>query len=239
VYSAKITAGSRNTGFSATSHSSSATWLKTYSVIRVCQHSEKCPIGSSGLYLASANRVYRNQTGCEPAKSMSTTLPRTQLGPPDRLPPPVARRQGILQHFPDCLPRQPKLPGYRTPAPAFHQNRPPHTRIQVHVVHTSGVPRKTHLSVDAEPRCEPGSLPLKVSVVRETRMWRDGLLLFRHAAPLTRRDVDYFCSGAHTRQNVARKCGRILFVGINYRQVNNVRLPLARVEDFASLRIGR
>jgi len=56
-------------------------------------------------------------------------LPRAELRPPHRLLPLVARRRRILQHLPYCFTRQPKLPGNRSPAPAFHKNRPPHSCV--------------------------------------------------------------------------------------------------------------
>lgn len=40
------------------------------------------------------------------------------------------------------LPRQPKLPGHRPPALSLDKDRPPHPRIDLHGVHTSGVPRR-------------------------------------------------------------------------------------------------
>jgi hypothetical protein len=95
-------------------------------------------------------------------------LPRTKLGSPDRRLPPVPRRQRILQHLAYRLPRQPKFPGYRPPALALYKNRPPHPRIDLHGVHTSGVPRREAPLTGSEP-C---SLPPIGSVVHGTRMWR-------------------------------------------------------------------
>ena len=82
--------------------------------------------------------------------------------------PPIPRRQRILQHLAYRLPRQPELPGHRPPALALDKNRPPHPRIDLHGVHTSGVPRRKALLTGSEP-C---SLPLIGSVVHGTRMWR-------------------------------------------------------------------
>ena len=70
------------------------------------------------------------------------TLPGCQLRPSDRHLPPIPRWQRILQHLAYRLPRQPKLPGHRPPALALDKNRPPHPRIDLHGVHTSGVPRR-------------------------------------------------------------------------------------------------
>ena len=106
-------------------------------------------------------------------------LPRRQPGPPHRLLPPIPRRQRILQHLAYRLPRQPKLPGHRPPALALDKNRPPHPRIDLHGVHTSGVPRRKAPLTGGEP-C---SLPLIGSVVHGTRMWRwTTFIPPRHAA---------------------------------------------------------
>ena len=66
--------------------------------------------------------------------------PRPQLGPPDRLLPLVAWRHRVLQHLPYRIPRQPKLPGYRSLTPALNTNRTTHTPIYLHLEHPSGVP---------------------------------------------------------------------------------------------------
>src|SRR3974390_3097988 len=126
------------------------------------------------------------------------TLPGRQLRPSDRLLPPIPRRQRILQHLAYCLPRQPELPGHRPPALALDKNRPPHPRIDLHGVHTSGVPRrKAPLTAS-----EPCSLPLIGSDVRGTRIWR-WTTFIRHVTSLTRRNVVYFSSGAYRSD-----CGR-------------------------------
>ena len=62
-----------------------------------------------------------------------------QLGPPDRLLPPVARRHSKLQHLPYSLSRQPEFPGYRTLTPAFDMKRSPNTTVYLHLEHPSGV----------------------------------------------------------------------------------------------------
>ncbi len=72
-------------------------------------------------------------------------LPRAQLRPPHRLLPLVARWHRILQHLAHRLPRQPKLPGYRSPAPAFHKNRPPNSCVDLHRLHASCIPQKTRI----------------------------------------------------------------------------------------------
>ncbi len=66
--------------------------------------------------------------------------PRPQLGPPDRLLPLVAWWHRILQHLPDRLSRQPKLPGYRSLTPALNTNRTTYTPVYLHLEHPSGVP---------------------------------------------------------------------------------------------------
>jgi hypothetical protein len=58
----------------------------------------------------------------------------------DRLLPLVAWRHRILQHLPYRLPRQPKIPGYRSLTPALNTNRPTYTPIYLHLKHPSGVP---------------------------------------------------------------------------------------------------
>jgi hypothetical protein len=65
--------------------------------------------------------------------------PGPQLGPPDRLLPPVAGRHSKLQHLTYRLSRQPELPGYRTLTPALDTNRPPNTTVYLHLEHPSGV----------------------------------------------------------------------------------------------------
>src|ERR1035441_223035 len=66
--------------------------------------------------------------------------PRPQLGPLDRLLPLVAWRHRVLQHLPYRLPRQTKLPGYRSLTPALDTNRTPYTPVYLHLEHPSGVP---------------------------------------------------------------------------------------------------
>jgi hypothetical protein len=56
----------------------------------------------------------------------------------------------------------------------------------------------------------------KVPVVRETRIWRDGLLLLRHFTSLARRDVVYFRSGAYTAARAARWTQRLRRFGIKH-----------------------
>src|ERR1035437_3656477 len=53
--------------------------------------------------------------------------PRPQLGPPNWLLPPVARRNRVAQHLAHRLPRQSTLPRYLALAPALHQYSSPHT----------------------------------------------------------------------------------------------------------------
>src|SRR3974390_1363972 len=110
------------------------------------------------------------------------TLPGRQLRPSDRLLPPIPRRQRIIHHLAYCLPPQPEPPGHPPPPP----------RIDLHGVHTSGVPRrKAPLTAS-----EPCSLPLIGSDVRGTRIWR-WTTFIRHVTSLTRRNVVYFSSGAY------------------------------------------
>jgi hypothetical protein len=66
--------------------------------------------------------------------------PRPKLRAPDRLLSLVARWHRVLQHLPNRLSRQPKLPGYRTLTPALDTNRPTHTPVYLHLEHPSGVP---------------------------------------------------------------------------------------------------
>src|SRR3974390_2415099 len=121
------------------------------------------------------------------------TLPGRQLRPSDRLLPPIPRRQRILQHLAYCLPRQPELPAPPPRALPPKKPPPPHPRIDLHGVHTSGVPRrKAPLTAS-----EPCSLPLIGSDVRGTRMWR-WTTFIRHVTSLTRRNVVYFSSGAYS-----------------------------------------
>jgi len=105
------------------------------------------PLGRVPLLLRPLLVLFQN--------GVDHALPRSQLGPPDRLLPPVTGRQGILQHLADRLPRQPKLPGHRSPALALDKNRPPHSRIQFHRVHTSGVPQQTRPLKGGEPHPSP------------------------------------------------------------------------------------
>jgi hypothetical protein len=66
--------------------------------------------------------------------------PRAKLGPLDRLLPLVAWRHRVLQHLPYRLPRQSKLPGYRSLTPALNTNRTPYTSVDLHLKHPSAVP---------------------------------------------------------------------------------------------------
>ena len=52
----------------------------------------------------------------------------------------VAWQHRGLQHLPYRLPRQPKLPGYRSLTPALYTNRLPYTPVYLHLEHPSGVP---------------------------------------------------------------------------------------------------
>ena len=118
------------------------------------------PLGRVPLFTRSLLVVFEN--------SVDDAQPWAQLRPSHWLLTPVARRQRILQHLANRLARQPKLPGHRPPALTFYKNRPPHSRIQFHRLHASGVPRNTqHLNGG-----ESGSSPLQSLVVRETSFWR-------------------------------------------------------------------
>src|ERR1019366_3952083 len=52
----------------------------------------------------------------------------------------VPGRHRVAQHLPYRLPRYPKLQGDRTLTPALNPNRTPHTPVELHLVHPSGVP---------------------------------------------------------------------------------------------------
>ncbi len=90
------------------------------------------PLGRVPLLRRSLLVIFQN--GVDHAQ------PRPQLGPLDRLLPLVARRHRVLQHLPYCLPRQPKIPGYRSLTPALNTNRTPYTPVYLHLEHPSGVP---------------------------------------------------------------------------------------------------
>jgi hypothetical protein len=65
--------------------------------------------------------------------------------------------------------------------------------MQFHRVHASGVPWKTNRLAGNEPR----SLPWKISLSVKLESG-GGLLLLCHVTRLTRRNVVYSSSGAHT-----------------------------------------
>src|ERR1017187_6864150 len=102
-----------------------------------------------------------------------------ELGPLHRLLPPVAGRHRVTQHLLDRLTRYPKLARYRSLTPALYQYCSPNPPIELHLEH----PPVFH-----ELRCSRNQL---------TKPKSGGLLLLRRNAPLTRRAVADFYSGAH------------------------------------------
>ena len=66
--------------------------------------------------------------------------PRPQLRTLNRLQPLIPRGNRIAKHLLDRLARDPELPRYLTLAPSLHQHRTPHTTIDLHSEHPSGVP---------------------------------------------------------------------------------------------------
>ena len=94
--------------------------------------------------------------------------PWPQLRSQHRLLPLIARRNRILQHLANRLARQPKLPGHRPPALAVYKNLPPHSRIQFHRLHASGISQQTRLlQMPNLFRHHQENL-----LVRETSIWR-------------------------------------------------------------------
>src|ERR1700722_255806 len=106
--------------------------------------------------------------------------PGIQLGPTHRLLPPIARRHRVPQHLPHRLASQSELLGRLALAHLVDDDRSPHSRIQLHCVHLSGVPQNISLW---ECSMEPVS-------------WRPGFA--PPATPLTRHLLVYFRSGAYT-----------------------------------------
>jgi len=98
-----------------------------------------------------------------------------------------AGRQRILQHLPNRLAHQPKLPRYHPLAPAFYQHGTTYPRIQFHRVHASGIPQKTRLlrATNLVHHLNKVGLSLKADLA-------GGLLLPRHKPTLNRRLVVYF-----------------------------------------------
>jgi hypothetical protein len=93
----------------------------------------------------------------------------------------IPRWQGVREHLTHRLASQPKLPCHRSPALALHQHRPPHSCIQFHRVHASGVSRKAHHLDGDEPRSSPPETPW-LSVKPESGRWTT-FTPPHHAAP--------------------------------------------------------
>ena len=69
----------------------------------------------------------------------------SSLGRRAGLLPPVARRHRVPQHLPHRLASQPELLGRLAFAHLVDDDRSPHSRIQLHCVHLSGVPQNISL----------------------------------------------------------------------------------------------
>src|ERR1035438_9693223 len=98
--------------------------------------------------------------------------PRTKLGPTHRLLPLIPRRRRIRQHLPHRLARQTELPCYRPLALALDKGCTPHSRIQFHRIHPSGVPRIRLPLIGSEQGSYLVRYPLGMRAVRETRIRR-------------------------------------------------------------------
>ena len=121
--------------------------------------------------------------------------------------PSLGRRMGACRRYPSGNEYSSILlivfrasPNYRATAPRLLPSTSTARRPRAYrsTSYMPPVSHGKHLPCGIEPAAEPRSLPLKVSVVRETRMWRGGLLLLRHVTPLTRRNVVYFCAAAYS-----------------------------------------
>ena len=73
---------------------------------------------------------------------------RTQLRPPDRRHPPIARRLGIGQHLRNTVPADPKIPGNLASAQAILKMSVTHLQIQVHGVYPQALPKTERAKVD-------------------------------------------------------------------------------------------
>jgi len=90
------------------------------------------PLGCMPLLYRSLPVIF--QDGVDDAQ------PRPQLRSLHRLHPLISRRNRIAKHLLDRLARDPELPRYLSLAPSLHQHQTPHTPIELHSEHPSGVP---------------------------------------------------------------------------------------------------